>query len=303
MKLYKLELLLKGTGIFVHEFIDNNKASEKYVRTTFEQADGFRWNTVVPYKNRRAGLDINTEKELAEYLVSIKPYFKKEAMEEWKEKEAKRGLINGSVTSEFFRVLLSFKEECERFPANPNPARRIQDIKDAGYTVASVPRPNGQLGNNRILLPLPLVTEIGYETFTPQFKARVIRLLNEMNAFEARRTSKKALIPDHKFSEIRWDNATKAENSMDMTDEEIIRKFQLLDNQRNQQKREICRRCFQEGKRGSIYGINFYYKGTDRWDNNIPTIGKEAEAGCEGYPWYDIEMWRKKLNDLISTKQ
>ena len=49
MKLYKLELLLKGTGIFVHEFIDNNKASEKYVRTTFEQADGFRWNTVVPY--------------------------------------------------------------------------------------------------------------------------------------------------------------------------------------------------------------------------------------------------------------
>ena len=90
---------------------------------------------------------------------------------------------------------------------------------------------------------------------------------------------------------------------MDMTDEEIIRKFQLLDNQRNQQKREICRRCFQEGKRGSIYGINFYYKGTSKWDSNIPTIGKEAEAGCEGCPWYDIELWRKKLNDLISTKQ
>lgn len=303
MKLYKLELLLKCTGIFVHEFIDNNKASEKYVRTTFEQADGFRWNTVVPYINRRAGLDIKTEEKLAEYLVSIKPYFKKKAMEEWKEKETKRGLISGAVTSQFFRVLLSFKEEFERFPANPNPARRIQDIKDAGYTVASVPRPNGQLGNNRILLPLPLVTEIGYETFTPQFKARVIRLLKEINAFEAKRTSKKALIPDHKFSEIRWDNATKAENSMDMTDEEIIRKFQLLDNQRNQQKREICRRCFQEGKRGSIYGINFYYKGTSKWDSNIPTIGKEAEAGCDGCPWYDIELWRKKLNDLISTKQ
>ena len=263
-------------------------------------SDGIQWYHII---NRRAGLDIKTEEKLAEYLVSIKPYFKKKAMEEWKEKETKRGLISGAVTSQFFRVLLSFKEEFERFPANPNPARRIQDIKDAGYTVASVPRPNGQLGNNRILLPLPLVTEIGYETFTPQFKARVIRLLKEINAFEAKRTSKKALIPDHKFSEIRWDNATKAENSMDMTDEEIIRKFQLLDNQRNQQKREICRRCFQEGKRGSIYGINFYYKGTSKWDSNIPTIGKEAEAGCEGCPWYDIELWRKKLNDLISTKQ
>ena len=285
----------------------NSSTTTKHQRNTLGprlnkpmDSDGIQWYHII---NRRDGLDIKTEEKLAEYLVSIKPYFKKKAMEEWKEKETKRGLISGAVTSQFFRVLLSFKEEFERFPANPNPARRIQDIKDAGYTVASVPRPNGQLGNNRILLPLPLVTEIGYETFTPQFKARVIRLLKEINAFEAKRTSKKALIPDHKFSEIRWDNATKAENSMDMTDEEIIRKFQLLDNQRNQQKREICRRCFQEGKRGSIYGINFYYKGTSKWDSNIPTIGKEAEAGCEGCPWYDIELWRKKLNDLISTKQ
>ena len=281
----------------------NSSTTTKHQRNTLGPRLNKPMDSDGTYINRRAGLDIKTEEKLAEYLVSIKPYFKKKAMEEWKEKETKRGLISGAVTSQFFRVLLSFKEEFERFPANPNPARRIQDIKDAGYTVASVPRPNGQLGNNRILLPLPLVTEIGYETFTPQFKARVIRLLKEINAFEAKRTSKKALIPDHKFSEIRWDNATKAENSMDMTDEEIIRKFQLLDNQRNQQKREICRRCFQEGKRGSIYGINFYYKGTSKWDSNIPTIGKEAEAGCEGCPWYDIELWRKKLNDLISTKQ
>lgn len=79
----------------------------------------------------------------------------------------------------FFDVLLSFKEEFENFPMNPNPARRIQDIKDAGYTLASVPRPGGLKGYNRILLPLPLHTEMGYETFTPQFKARVIRLLRE----------------------------------------------------------------------------------------------------------------------------
>ena len=73
----------------------------------------------------------------------------------------------------------------------------------------------------------------------------MIRLLGEINAFEAKRTSKKALIPDHKFSEIRWDEDTGEENTMEMSDEEIVRKFQLLDNQRNLQKREICRRCFQ----------------------------------------------------------
>ena len=296
MNIDTLERLLKGKNIKVHEFIDNNKASETYVRTTFIQDDGFKWDTVVPYVDRRAGLNIETEQELAEYLISIKPYFRKNAMEEWKKQELKRGLIGGSVTPLFFNVLLSFKEEFERFPMNPNSARRIQDIKDAGYTLASVPRPNGLKGYNRILLPLPLHAEMGYETFTPQFKARVIRLLKERNAFEARVTAKKALIPDHKFSEVRWDDETKAENSMEMTDAEIIQKFQLLDNQRNQQKREICRRCFQEGIRGTIYGIKYFYEGDEHWDQNIPKVGKAAEKGCKGCPWYDIELWRKMLN-------
>ena len=296
MNINTLQSLLNDHNIKATEFIDNNKASENYVRTTFVQNDGFTWNTVVPYVDRRAGLNINTEKELAKYLISLKPYFKKDAMEHWKQEELKRGLIGGSVTPLFFKVLLSFKEEFENLPINPNSARRIQDIKDAGYTLASVPRPRGLKGYNRILLPLPLHTEMGYETFTPQFKARVIRLLKERNAFEARVTAKKALIPDHKFSEVRWDDETKAENSMEMTDEEVIQKFQLLDNQRNQQKREICRRCFQEGIRGTIYGIHYFYEGDENWNPSIPKVGKDAEKGCIGCPWYDIELWREMLN-------
>lgn len=299
MKLDTLNDQLKGTNIIVHEFIENNKASENYVRTTFIQNDGFKWDTVVPYVDRRAGLNIESEEKLAEYLISIKPYFCKEAMNEWKEKELERGLVRGDVTPLFFKVLLSFKEEFKELPANPNSARRIQDIKDAGYTIASVPRGEGLRGFNRILLPLPLHTEMGYETFTYQFKARVLRLLKERNAFEAKVTAKKALIPDHKFSEVRWDDETKKENSMEMTDDEIIQKFQLLDNQRNLQKREICRRCFQEGIRGNIYGINYFYKGDEFWDSNIPKVGKAAEEGCIGCPWYDIELWRKKLNEHI----
>ena len=299
MNIDTLDLLLRRENIKVHEFIDNNKASESYVRTTFIQDDGFKWDTVVPYVYRRTGLNIEAEQELAEYLISIKPYFRKNAMKEWKKQELKRGLIGGSVTPLFFNVLLSFKEEFERFPINPNSARRIQDIKDAGYTLASVPRPNGLKGYNRILLPLPLHAKMGYETFTPQFKARVIRLLRERNAFEARVTAKKALIPDHKFSEVRWDDETKAENSMEMTDAEIIQKFQLLDNQRNQQKREVCRKCFQEGIRGTIYGIDYFYEGNEKWDPNIPTKGKAAEKGCVGCPWYDIELWRKMINKKL----
>lgn len=253
----------------------------------------------MPYVDRRAGLGLDSEKEIADYLLSIKHYFSRDAMAAWRENELRRGLIKGPVTSQFFNVLLSFEEEYDRLPPNTNPARRIQDIKDAGYTVASVPRGQGMRGYNRILLPLPLVAAMGYEVFTPQFKARVIRLLKEMNAFEAKRTSKNALIPDHKFSEVRWDEDTGEENTMEMSDEEIIRKFQLLDNQRNQQKREICRRCFQEGIRGTIYGIKFFYEGGERWDDAFPAKGRDAEPGCVGCPWYDIDMWRKKLNERL----
>lgn len=297
-----LQNYLANAGIEVYTILENNKASEVYVKTKFIQANGFEWVTYVPFVDRRAGLDIKTEKELADYLKSLKQYFTPQAMEQWRKAELERGLIRGNVTSLFFNILLSFKEECDNFPQNPNPARRIQDIKDAGYTLASVPRPKGSKGYNRILLPIPLHTEMGYESFTPEFKDRVIRLLRNRNAFEAKATDKKALIPDHKFSEVRWDDETKAENSMDMTDDEITKKFQLLDNQRNQQKREVCRRCYQERIRGTIYGIKYFYKGNEKWDPSIPEKGKSAEKGCEGCAWYDIEKWRTMLNNELNKK-
>lgn len=302
MNIDKLKELLQGSNIEVYAIIENNKASETYIKTRFIQDDGFEWETYVPFKERRAGLDIQDEEELTQYLISLKKYFTQQAMEEWRKEQLKNGLISGEVTSQFFKVLLSFKKEFENFPTNPNSARRIQDIKEAGYTIASVERGKGLKGYGRIMLPIPLHTQSGYETFTPQFKARGIRLLKERNAFEAKVTSKRALIPDHKFSEVRWDGNTKEENSMDMTDEEIIQKFQLLDNQRNQQKREVCRRCFQEGIRGTIFGIDYFYKGFLNWDKNIPQRGKQAEKGCIGCPWYDIEAWRKHLNERIKKQ-
>ena len=294
MQLDKIQALLSNTGIVVSELIDNNKASEKYIRVKFVQDDGFTWNTVVPYEYRRSGLQLSSEEEIADYLQSIKHCFREEEMEKWRINEKKRGLIGGDVTPLFFDVLLSFKEEIGTFPQNNNPARRIQDIKDAGYTIASVPNASGR-ETSRILLPIPLVEGMGYETFNNQFKARVIRVLKGMNAFEAKQTTKKGLIPDHKFSEVRWESKTKADNPMTMTDADIKNKFQLLDNQRNLQKREVCRICFQTGHRGSIYGIPFYYEGTDKWDSSIPQVGKEAERGCIGCPWYDIERWRQEI--------
>lgn len=298
----KIIELLEGSDIIIGEFYDHGKASECYVEVTFKQEDGFKWKTVVPYVNRRAGLFLDSEEELVAYLKGIKPYFQKAAMDNWKKIERKKWEESkANVTKKFFFALLTFKP-VTTFPPNNNPQRRIQDIKDAGYTIATIPNYVGRTPA-RILLPIPKVSEMGYETFTPQFKARVIRLLHGINAYESKITTSKGLIPDHKFSEVRWDKDTKGKNPMDMTDEEVIQKFQLLDNQRNQQKREVCRNCFQTGKRGVIYGIPFYYKGGENWDNSIPKVGKEAEMGCEGCAWYDIERWRSEIIKLVNGSQ
>jgi hypothetical protein len=85
----------------------------------------------------------------------------------------------------------------------------------------------------------------------------------------------------------------------DLSEFEIKQKFQLLDNQRNLQKREVCRKCFQTNQRGIIFGIKYFYKGTEIWDKKIPKIGKEAEEGCIGCAWYDIIIWRDNLNQLL----
>ena len=126
-------------------------------------------------------------------------------------------------------------------------------------------------------------------------------MLGQTDVYENVKSSN--CLPDHKFSEIRWDDNTKEKNPDEMTDEEIKEKFQLLSNQRNLQKREICRNCFQTGKRGVIFGIPYYYSGTDNWDDKIPPKGKEAEKGCYGCPWYDIALWRKKVKELIDKEK
>lgn len=120
-----------------------------------------------------------------------------------------------------------------------------------------------------------------------------------INAYELSSANKHGLLPDHKFPEIRWDEKTREENPDEMSKAEIIEKFQLIDNQRNQQKRETCRRCFQTGIRGKLYGINYYYSGNENWDEEIPKIGKDAEKGCVGCGWYDIQKWRESLNNFI----
>lgn len=180
-ELEKVQGFLKGSNITVIEFLDNSKASEYYVRTRFVQNDGFTWTTIIPYVYRRTGLELRTEKEIAVYLKSVKKFFTKEWIKSWKEKEERECLAdienkkrknedkvsrgkkaNDIVTPYFLLSLLTLEETCgDKLPINRNPQRRLQELKDRGYTIPIVQY--GREKTTSTLLPFPKYEEMGYE--------------------------------------------------------------------------------------------------------------------------------------------
>ena len=304
MNLETLRSLAKDLDIEIISLsVPHQKASELYVEVNFQDTENqFSWTGLVPYFYRRTGLFIESEDELIIHLKQILPYFKKDIITDWIAQEKliwETDWKGKEVTKGFFDAMSSMKWTSD-FPPNDNPQRRIQDIKELGYTIAS-----RRVGKKmeRLLLPIPRGLQTGYETFSKEFRIRALKALNHINAYELSTANKAGLLPDHKFPEIRWDVETRVENPETMSNMEINDKFQLLDNQRNQQKREVCRSCFQTGKRGIIFGVKYFYEGDENWNKDIPKIGKEAEKGCIGCAWYDMATWRKSLNNRLNQAE
>ena len=287
----------------------HSKASETYLNVEFNY-NGNIWKGWIPIEYRRTGLFLEKEEEIIKYLNKVYDELNPKNYKNWlKEQEEFWKTKNAKVTKSFFDVLSKGNWTCVncQLPANPNWARRIQDLKELGYTIATDTHRYCECCKsfNTSLIMLPIkrlnIEGNGYEMWSGNLRKRIVKVLGEIDVYE--NTKNSHCLPDHKFSEIRWDKDTKSENLDTMTDDEIKNKFQLLTNQRNQQKREVCRNCYQTGRRGVIFGIPFYYYGSEKWDNSIPKRGKEAEKGCYGCPWYDIDLWRRKLLEIIQKEK
>jgi|AntRauTorckE5430_2_1112549.scaffolds.fasta_scaffold08702_3 hypothetical protein len=308
MNLNKINQLTVKEGITVVAIRHHGKASEAYAEVNLKFGNSSVYSTI-PYYYRRTGLLIETEEELTKYLISIKEYFTSKSEQEFvtmcREYSAKE-LKGKKTTKPFFDKLLNLEWNSVKYdlPNNPNWARRIQDIKELGFTLATdtnrLIKGKDEKGTHILLLPIPQGNKTGYETFSSKFKSRAIKLLGARNEYDLAGGNSKRLIPDHKFPEIRWDANTKTENLDDMSEEKVTSKFQLLDNQRNLQKREVCRKCFQTNKRGTLFGLNYFYEGSEDWNSEIPKTGKEAEKGCIGCGWYDIRKWRESINKVLN---
>ena len=301
-----------GTGmdglIKIGKQWSHSKASESYVKVKFHYPkEGVTWDGAVPIEYRR-GPNINVDPSSREFHLLLDSFYnymhpknkdawEKKQREHWKSKRdgPTKDLFNGVSHCEWICSTCAI-------PNNPNWARRWQDLKEDGYTTATIPSHYCETCNGKrakiIMLRYPREVVTGYETIPPRLRKRILETLGHHDVYEDR-IRKKGLLPEHKFPEIRWDEKTRNKNTDAMTAEEIVEKFQLMDNQRNQQKREACRKCWQTGKRGFPYGIKFFYSGNEDWNSMIPKSGKIAEAGCVGCGWYDLQKWREAINRLI----
>lgn len=291
---------------------NHSKASERYVDVIFHY-DQLSADWSIPIEYRRTGTDFSasSDLEVTSYLNTV---YEKCNPKNWDEFNKAQAVFWASkpraeTTFSFFKILaesFSWKSVKHDLPANPNHARRIQDLKEFGFTLATdtnmTHEPSGDKCTHILLIPLPRGGITGYETWSPALRNRIIRVLRSIDAYEGSKGNVNGLLPDHKFPEIRWDKDVRRPDLTQLTDDEIKSDFQLMTNQRNQQKREVCRKCFQTGERGNIFGVKYYSAGTSTWSPAIPRQGKQAEAGCLGCGWYDIASWRESLNGEISDE-
>ena len=135
---------------------------------------------------------------------------------------------------------------------------------------------------------------------------RIREHFKNTDVIEQRARQPHELIIDHRFPMERW-GAVEERNNAAMSDEDIERKFQLLKKDsagnHNLLKSRACERCISTGKRGTPFGISFFYKGDESWPDSIAKRGPEAEAGCAGCGWYDFAKWRVALNrELLNAR-
>lgn len=296
----ELTEMVNNKSVKVSGFFDHTKASERYAVITVK-CDGIEKEWYVPYFYRRTNLFIDTKEKLAEYIKLRLPLLCAHVVEEYKAttaKTAKPIIGNASdVTWPIFKKLLS---NCGKwvwnkdFGSNSNPQRRIQAIKEFGYTLAT--KIDGKKTYHQ-LLPFDRVVAPTYETIPPKVRKEIFKALGGIDAFSGNAAALSSL-PDHKFPEIRWEAAT-PESNENLTESDMRDKFQLVPEWVNQMKREICRKCFQTGYRGKLNGIDFFYHWGDKWPSHVPTMGIAAKVGCIGCFWYDMMEWRKQLNNLI----
>ena len=176
------------------------------------------------------------------------------------------------------------------------PGMDIQSGNHYCLTCDKLTRHDRWTGNFMSAIPAP--------SMPADFALRAIRVLGSRDVVEQTVRTPNELTVDHKLPMLRWNEETSVAQSefASMTDDDIRAKFQLLKASNgsvshNLLKSRACERCYRTGRRGTPFGIVFFYDGGREWE---PDDLKDPR-GCIGCGWYDFDSWRTGLNELLKT--
>lgn len=285
------------------EFIAE-KTSDKFIEVTIFY-DDHTWSGVLPLQLRIQGFNITIE-QLKSQSKTLCDQIHKSNHKKWLDDHIQEWKNQESQTYKVFEALLSHQWECRGCgpvpKVNPQPAARIKAIKQKNFVVGSKRKiceacQSTQMHDVLVPIIIPKNEDQNYRKPIPKkLRQRIISMLGTRDCvFDVVRTSREFII-DHKFPSQRW-NSPESDNSLDMTDEEILAKFQLLTNHTNMLKSRACDACVFEGKRPSFMGIKWFYKGGEDWEGS-----EDLESGCVGCPWYDVDRWRKELLNKVENQ-
>ncbi len=146
------------------------------------------------------------------------------------------------------------------------------------------------------------VSPVQGASMPPSFVRRASGLLGHRDVIEGTERPINQLTLDHKLPMLRWDEETKQAQIRysNMSDNDIRENFQLLKKSNgsvshNLLKSRACENCFKHDKRGTPFGIRFFYEGDGKWQGN----SKKDKDGCIGCGWFDFDKWRRSLNQKL----
>jgi len=208
----------------------------------------------------------------------------------------------GSQRYRLFEILSNLKWHCANceLPGS-QPAATIRDLRRKGYDIISAARKGadrsaifckkcGVIRTHYKLNNLKPVHSPKERSSLPDWLVeRILKLYDQREAISNRKRHPKALTVDHRVPNIRWKESEETFKP-NISDIEIREKFQLLTNEDNLWKSRMCEECVKTGIRQPFMNLNFFYIGSDKYDENI---------GCKGCGWHNPNEWKKELNDLF----
>jgi hypothetical protein len=208
----------------------------------------------------------------------------------------------GTKLAQIFTILSDTEWHCGKHELpGTQPAKAIQIIRQHGFQIENQTIYCSVCGDKtvhrRLVSIKPVSQSIIRQQFPPELRSRILRYYKNIEAITLREMVPNQLEIDHRFPQVRWRNDEKFDPNM--PEEKIHRKFQLLTREHNLWKSRYCERCRNTSERGTFIGINFFYKGSEEWDENIPD---EDEQGCVGCFWFDPEEWRNNLNTKLQDE-